>query len=533
VRLDQIIVIQGSTQRPRSRGTSLVVTAQEVKKWLQKGTILPHLFRYRNSELLAARLEALPKRFVTLLILKALSRAGAVVRDDQGRCENITLQTIGRALIQSLKNWRSIPHLISRVQDEIDGLASECATRRRHVLNLSNPPLYLRTDLTFGLQAGGSIGHIAGVLNHLHQLAPPPLLLTTDNIPTIEPQVNVEIVLPGTGYWDFRELPSLDFNEVFLRHALAVTANRRFSFIYQRYSLNNYCGMKLAGLWNIPFILEYNGSEIWINKNWGKALKYEQLSEKIEMLNLIVADVVVVVSQPMKAELVRRGVGANKILANPNGVDPRRYSPSIDGWPIRQRFGLEAETVIGFIGTYGKWHGAEVLAEAFGRLLRQFSDYRRHVRLLMIGDGLMMPKVKEVLARLSATDRSIFAGQVPQEEGPFYLAACDILVSPHVPNPDGTPFFGSPTKLFEYMAMGKGIVASNLDQIGEVLRHDETAWMAIPGDAESLMLGLKTLIEDPTRRKRLGAAARREVVAKHTWGEHTRKIVEKLKERCS
>ena len=52
-----------------------------------------------------------------------------------------------------------------------------------------------------------------------------------------------------------------------------------------------------------------------------------------------------------------------------------------------------------------------------------------------------------------------------------YLAAYDILVSPHVPNSDGAPFFGSPTKLFEYMTTGKGIVASNLDQIGEVLKH--------------------------------------------------------------
>jgi glycosyltransferase involved in cell wall biosynthesis len=83
------------------------------------------------------------------------------------------------------------------------------------------------------------------------------------------------------------------------------------------------------------------------------------------------------------------------------------------------------------------------------------------------------------------------------------------------------------------MAMGKGIVASDLDQIGEVLEHDRTAWMVKPGDAESLMLGLKAMIDDPETSKRLGEAARREVVAKYTWKEHTRKIIEKLKERCS
>src|SRR5206468_9930424 len=78
------------------------------------------------------------------------------------------------------------------------------------------------------------------------------------------------------------------------------------------------------------------------------------------------------------------------------------------------------------------------------------------------------PRVKEVLREVPR-ELYTLVGLVPQGEAPSYLAAADVLLSPHVANPDGTRFFGSPTKLFEYMAMGRAIVASELEQIGEVL----------------------------------------------------------------
>src|SRR5262249_57250554 len=138
------------------------------------------------------------------------------------------------------------------------------------------------------------------------------------------------------------------------------------------------------------------------------------------------------------------------------------------------------------IGTFGPWHGAEVLADAFGRLLAAHPEYRDRARLLLIGDGSRKGQVTEALGRHGATEAAVLTGLVPQAERPKYLAACDLLASPHVPNADGTPFFGSPTKLFEYMAMGRGIVASDLDQIGEVLRHDPTAWLGRPGSPREL-----------------------------------------------
>jgi glycosyltransferase involved in cell wall biosynthesis len=104
-------------------------------------------------------------------------------------------------------------------------------------------------------------------------------------------------------------------------------------------------------------------------------------------------------------------------------------------------------------------------------------------------------------------------------------------VAPHVRNPDGSPFFGSPTKLFEYMAMGRAIVASRLDQIGEVLDGDQVAVLVEPGDPGALADALASLLDDPDRRCRLASAARDAAVRHHTWRAHTERIVAALEAR--
>ena len=116
---------------------------------------------------------------------------------------------------------------------------------------------------------------------------------------------------------------------------------------------------------------------------------------------------------------------------------------------------------------------------------------------MLIGDGLLHGEMRSALAEYEQTGAVIFTGPVPREKVAEYLDAADILVSPHVPMPDGSRFFGSPTKLFEYMAMGKGIVASRLEQLAEVLEHERTAWLVRPGDAEDLAEGILRLALDP------------------------------------
>jgi glycosyltransferase involved in cell wall biosynthesis len=153
----------------------------------------------------------------------------------------------------------------------------------------------------------------------------------------------------------------------------------------------------------------------------------------------------------------------------------------------------------------------------------------RGARLLMIGSGARLEAARAALERGGAAAAAAWTGLVPQEEGAEHLAACDVLVSPHVPNPDGSEFFGSPTKLFEYLAMGRAVVASDLGQIGEVVRHGENGWLVPPGDADALAGGIARLLDDPELRGRLGAAARGDAVERWSWRAHVGRTLAALR----
>src|SRR5207302_139301 len=149
--------------------------------------------------------------------------------------------------------------------------------------------------------------------------------------------------------------------------------------------------------------------------------------------------------------------------------------PDINGDRVRRAYGLDGSFVIGFIGTFGPWHGAEVLARAYVQLRQRHPELRDAVRLLMIGDGARMAATRAILVSGGALDATAFTGLVPQDDGPEHLAAADLLVSPHVTNPDGTPFFGSPICTPSDCAIAWPAMSSRLG--------DEAAARRLVGDA--------------------------------------------------
>jgi glycosyltransferase involved in cell wall biosynthesis len=469
---------------------------------------------------------------VWIAIINWLSKKGAYIADTKGRLTRVGWGTLVFSILPALfLRLMDLPFVFIGINRQIKW-QTKIINKRKLVKKSYNQMklAYIRSDLIFGTKAGGSVGHISGVIHGFLEQGSSVFVISTDNLELIDTsKAHISIVRPETKYNFLAEVPQLHFNKTLFSRASRIFQLEKPNLIYQRYSLDNYTGVALAREFDLPFILEYNGSEVWVARNWGRRLRHENLGKRIEILNFRAADVITVVSKPLKDEIVTHGIPERKILVNPNGVDPQRYRPDIDGDKVRRQLGLEGKTTVGFIGTFGNWHGAEVLAQAAVKLVNELKA-PAETHFLFIGDGVKLPLAKQIIQEGNIEKRTTFTGMVPQEQGPEYLAACDILVAPHVPNPDGSPFFGSPTKLFEYMAMGKGIVASNLDQIGEVLEHEKTAFMVEPGNAGQLAQGILTLVNDKDLRLRLGANARREVLEKYTWKQHVAKTMEKLAE---
>jgi glycosyltransferase involved in cell wall biosynthesis len=501
-------------------------------EWRKKGLGLLRAFRlYSPVELRVWRGDTISRPFATGAIMRWISKEPVLVRAADGALESWGWPKVASLGLRAVRDAFLAPRIVRAALQRVAAL--EPVVRARRKVRWEGPrdgrPLYLRTEPWYGILTGGSVAHTAGVVNGLIHEAGRPFVVAPERPSLLSEEAEVILLDPPARYWDYPELRLLDCDAHFGRQALSLAAALRPGFVYHRYAAFSTAGVRVALAQGIPLVLEYNGSEVWIRRHWGRAFRREALARRVENLNLEAADLVVVVSSVLRDELMARGVSPDRVLMLANGVDVDRFRPDVSGAAVRARYGLGSDLVIGFVGTFGPWHGATVLARAFSTLAREEAG---GMRLLLVGDGEEMAGVRLALGGLVDEGRAVLAGAILPQEVPAHLAACDVLVAAHVPNPDGTEFFGSPTKLFEYMASGRAIVASSLGQLAEVLEHGRTALLVEPGSPDDLARAVRRLVTDPVLRRRLGDAAREAAVERHSWKEHTRRIVRALQERC-
>jgi glycosyltransferase involved in cell wall biosynthesis len=226
------------------------------------------------------------------------------------------------------------------------------------------------------------------------------------------------------------------------------------------------------------------------------------------------ADRVIVTARGVSDDLARNGVSRKRMLVAPAGADLSRYTALPSAEEARARFDLPAgKKIVGYTGSLGvySWKGVGTFLEASRGAPADWLFW-------VIGGE---PSEVEELKRQYPQAR--FEGYIEAALVPLAQRASDALVLPNRPGDVVSERYTSPLKLFEYMASGAPILASDLPSIRETL-SDETAEFFAAGDAGALRAGLERVFADRAASAERASRARA-FIAEHSWEKRARDIL--------
>lgn len=231
------------------------------------------------------------------------------------------------------------------------------------------------------------------------------------------------------------------------------------------------------------------------------------------------------VTEGLAAELRALGARPERITVLPDGIRAANYQQMPARAAARRQLGWpETAFIVIYLGqlrTMGMAKGVDTLVAALAPL--------PEMTLAIVGGpaAAVAEYRRDWRARGGDEARFLAPGQVPAAQVPLYLAASDVGV---LPFPAGRHYahFASPLKLFEYMAAGCAIVASDLPSMREILREGQTALFAPPGSVDDWRAACQRLRQDGQLRRRLAAAARAEALREFSWAARAERILATL-----
>jgi glycosyltransferase involved in cell wall biosynthesis len=311
------------------------------------------------------------------------------------------------------------------------------------------------------------------------------------------------------------ELMSLTYNLYGYRRLCRAVREKSPDLIYERYSLNTFCGIWAGRRFGIPMVLEVNAPLCQEQSRLGK-LAFGRLARFSERWICSNSTKTITVTQVMKDLLAQEGVPETHVVVMPNGIDPGHFNPEVSGEAVRKRYNLQGHVVVGFVGWFRKWHGLEMLLE----IVHEADLAGRGVRLLLVGDGPAFADLSRYVDTHGLGSSVIFTGPVGRAEIAAHIAAMDITVQPSVTD------YACPMKIIEYMGMGKCVVAPDQPNIREILEDGVTGLLFRGRDKSSLHAALGKLVGDPVQCKALGSNAREQIFGRgFLWKANAERVL--------
>ncbi len=275
--------------------------------------------------------------------------------------------------------------------------------------------------------------------------------------------------------------------------------------VYERYALWGRTATAWAAGSGVPAVLEVNAPLVQEQAAFRELVDVVG-AESVARNALSAAGTVVCVSDAVAAWA--RGVSRHpdRVVVEPNGVDPERVHPG-----CRPLTPADADRfTVGFLGTLKVWHGLDLLVDAVARLGATDPSWR----LLLVGDGPMAAPLTEQAARLGLGDRLELTGAVDPAHVASALHRMDVACAPY---PAGGHAYFSPLKAYEYLAAGLPVVASAVGQLPAALDSGRLGRLVPAGDVGALARELAAVRADVAWRTAVGPAARRAALERHTW----------------
>lgn len=237
-----------------------------------------------------------------------------------------------------------------------------------------------------------------------------------------------------------------------------------------------------------------------------------RLTRALETWALKRVDQVFTICEGLRADIVARGVAADKVTVIPNAVDVAGFQ--LSGEPdadFKARHGLDGTTVLGFVGSFYAYEGLDLLLDAFPAMLASRPD----LRILLVGGGPQDARLKAQATALGVADKIVFTGRVPHTEVSRYYDLIDLLVYPR--HSMRLTELVTPLKPLEAMAQGRIFVASDVGGHKELIRDGETGRLFAAGSVRALAATVEHMLAHREQWPAMRSAGRHFVEQVRNW----------------
>jgi len=271
--------------------------------------------------------------------------------------------------------------------------------------------------------------------------------------------------------------------------------------------------MRAARELSLPFVYEMRG--MWeesavASGRWKAGGLAHRRFRRIETKVLREADSVICISETLRQEAISRGVSEDKISVVPNAVDiVTQQEESELLHEMKEK--LQGKLVVGYIGSLRELEGVDLTAKAVSILKEQGVD----VDFFVLSSESGQAELLDYCQSLGIAEQSHIVGPVPHDQvAPFY-ELIDVFV---VSRPDKrVTRLVTPLKPFEAMRSGRAVVMSDLPALAEIIEDGKTGLLYPAGDAQALSEVINGLLQNETRRAKLGESAKSWISENRTW----------------